>query len=151
MRTAIVISAVAILVVIAAGCGGDSDRLTRAEYVEAADAICRDAQQKNSDLGEPRSLEEMVAFLEKSQALSEEELVKLEALNPPVADEAQVQRARELNRQLIAMMGDLRSALEAADEARSQEIVDEANRMTLEADEIAANLGLVVCRVDVAE
>ena len=151
MRTTIVICVVATLVVVAAGCGGDSDRLTRAEYVEAADAICREAQQRNMDLGEPGSLEEMVAFLEKSQALSEEEFAKLEALNPPVADEAQVQRARELNRRLIAMMGDLRSALEAADETRSQEILDEANRMTLEADAIAADLGLVDCRVDAAE
>jgi hypothetical protein len=73
------------------------------------------------------------------------------ALNPPEADEAQVQRARELNRRLIDMMGDLRSALEAADSARAQEIVDEANRLTAEADEIAADLGLQDCRVDVAE
>jgi len=149
MRTTIVICVVATLVVVAAGCGGD--RLTRAEYVEAADAICREAQQRNMDLGEPGSLEEMVEFLEKSKALSEEEFAKLEALNPPEADEAQVQRARELNRRLLDMMGELKSAIEAEDEARSQEILDEANRLTMEADAIAADLGLVVCRVDVAE
>jgi hypothetical protein len=150
MRTTIVICVVATLVVIAAGCGGN-DRLTRDEYVAAADAICRDAEQRNMNLGEPGSLEEMVEFLEKSKALSEEEFAKLEALVPPEADEAQVQRARELNRLLIDMMGDLKSALEADERDRSQEILDEANRLTLEADAIAADLGLQDCRIDAAE
>lgn len=43
-------------------CGGGGERLTKTEYIAAADAICEEANRALNELGEPGSLAELADY-----------------------------------------------------------------------------------------
>jgi hypothetical protein len=147
--TAVLLVLVASAGLVAAGCGGDGgeggDRLTAAEFREAADAICAEYDQKIQDLGEPESLEDLNAFIERAIPIIEEGFNKLEDLQPPEELEADWNRAMEVNGENLQLTKDLQAAAESGDEARVQEILAQAAQNEEETDRLARELGLQRC------
>jgi hypothetical protein len=148
--TAVLLVVAAAVGLAATGCGGGDgggggDQLSAAEFREAADAICAEYDQKIQDLGEPESLEDLNAFIERAIPIIEEGFNKLEDLQPPEELEADWNRAMEVNGENLQLTKDLQAAAESGDEQRVQEILAQAAQNEEETDRLARELGLQRC------
>jgi hypothetical protein len=135
----------------AAGCGGGGDggeRLTKEQYIGAADAICAEVNQQLDALGEPGSFEEVVELAEAAIAIQEDALGQLRALNPPEADESTLNGAYDLLDQQVALGNELADAARDRNAARITEIVAELDGIDNQADQIARDYGLQECGTD---
>jgi hypothetical protein len=152
LRTRLITALLALIALaLAAGCGGgggSGDRLSAAEFREAADAICAEYDQKIQDLGEPESLEDLNAFIERAIPIIEEGFNKLDELQPPEELEADWDRAMEVNAENLELTKDLQAAAESGNEERVQEILAEASQNEEETDRLARELGLERCGED---
>lgn len=133
----------------AAGCGGgggaSGDRLSAAEFRQAADAICAEYDQKIQDLGEPESLEDLTEFIGRAIPIIEEGFNKLDELQPPEELEADWNRATEVNAENLQLTKDLQAAAESGNDERVQEILAQASQNEEETDRLARELGLQRC------
>jgi hypothetical protein len=127
------------------GGGGSGDRLTAAEFRQAADAICAEYDQKIQDLGEPESLEDLTDFIGRAIPIIEEGFNELEELQPPEELEADWDRAMEVNAENLQLTKDLQAAAEAGNDQEVQEILARASQNEEETDRLARELGLQRC------
>jgi hypothetical protein len=133
-------------VVALAGCGGGGDdRLTKAEYIAQADAICQEANAKIEALGAPETLADLAAMGQQSVQISEQQLAKLRALRPPAEDEATLNGAYDLVEQQIGITKQLVAAARAKDMDRINSLVAQGNDITKQAGKIAGDYGLRQC------
>jgi len=136
---------------VAAGCGGGDgggDRLTKAEYIAQADAICKAANEKIDALGEPASLEEVAALATSAIEIQEGSLAELRALKPPEEDEATLNEAYALVEQQVEVGKKVKAAAEAGDLEAIQTLIAENEPLDDQADKIAADYGLTECGND---
>jgi hypothetical protein len=84
-----------ILLVILVGCGGGAERLSKAEFIERWDSICRTYNDRRDaileDLPAEPTVENLPQFadpLRELARLAREGIAKLEQVQPPVADQA---------------------------------------------------------------
>jgi len=154
--TAALLALVASAALATAGCGGgggggSGDRLTAAEFRQAADAICAEYDQKIQDLGEPESLADLTDFIGRAIPIIEEGFNKLEELQPPEELEADWNRAIEVNAENLQLTKDLQAAAESGNEERVQEILAQAGQNEEETDRLARELGLQRCGEEAAQ
>jgi len=137
---------------VVAACGGDdsssgssSEPLTKAEFVEAADAICAEADVKNNALPEPETLEEFPDVLRQGLEIFEKQLNDLQALTPPEEGRESIDRA-------VVLLGEVNEAVsEAADLFEDGELegaqarIEDLDPIGEELDELAADYGLAAC------
>jgi hypothetical protein len=133
--------------ILVAGCGGD-DRLTREEFVSEADAICEEFDQRLDDVPEPESADDVERFADEARPVIEDGLAELRALQPPEELEEQWNELMDKNDEALEVLDDLSQAAASADEARLQEISEEASRQDAETDRIARAIGLENCGGD---
>jgi hypothetical protein len=81
--------ALAGVVVAVAGCGG-ADRLSTAEWVRQANAICAHARARAQALGTPATSDEFLALAPRANRASERALAGLRELEPPSSLEQRV-------------------------------------------------------------
>lgn len=145
MRTKLALLALAASVALVAGCGGGGgDRLSKEEYIAAADAICAEANSSIDALGEPTE-ETFDDYITKAEEISREQLDKLRALKPPADDEATLNRAYDLVEQQIALAVKASEALKNQDQAAIEKASAEIDTLNAEADKIANDYGLKEC------
>jgi hypothetical protein len=144
-----ILPAIVSVVLIAAGCMGDSTsgspRLTEAEWVEAADAICAEFGATLEELPEPESIEDLGTLATQAQPIAEAGVARLRALRPPEAMEAQVNEWLELNDANVESIEKLGAAAEDGDETAVQEVAADAADNETKADALAGELGLTDC------
>lgn len=145
MCTKLALLALAASVALVAGCGGGGgDRLSKEEYIAAADAICAEANASIDALAEPTE-ETFDEYIAKAEEISREQLDKLRALKPPADDEATLNRAYDLVEQQIALAVGASEALKSQDQAEIDRISAEIDTLNAEADKIANDYGLKEC------
>jgi hypothetical protein len=134
------------LALILAGCGGGGgdDRLSKEEFIAAADAICKEANDRIEALGEP-TLENVSEYVTEAEAISREQLGALRALRPPAEDEATLNGAYDLIEQQIDLAVQGVDALTSGDQAAFQEIDAQITSIEAEADQVARDYGLQEC------
>jgi hypothetical protein len=134
------------LALILAGCGGGGgdDRLSKEEFIAAADAICTEANDRIDALGEP-TLENVSEYVTEAEAISREQLASLRALRPPAEDEATLNGAYDLIEQQIDLAVEGVEALTSGDQAAFEEIDAQITSIEAEADQIARDYGLQEC------
>lgn len=148
VRIAALAAAVAVAVVAGCGGGGGGDRLTKAEYIAAADAICKATNDELGALPDPSSIEEVASLAEQAVSIEEDALAKLKELKPPEADQATIDEALGLLEQQVELGRQLGDAAKAGDGAKVQEIVGQIDPINQQANEIATQYGLVECGND---
>jgi hypothetical protein len=121
------------------------ERLTKEEYIAAADAICKDANDRVAALEDPESSDELVSFIQQARAIGREQLTALRELSPPEDIEARVEEAYGLIDDQLALTEELEQAAEEEDLERVEELVDEGNALDEQADAIAVEIGLQEC------
>jgi hypothetical protein len=133
---------------VAAGCGGDGDRLTREELVSEADAICADYEGELEGLAEPETLADFERLVQDAKPIVENGIESLRALDPPEDLDDEFEEWISRNEENVDAIEDLQEAVADRDEQRIQEIVRQIDENEQEADELAAEIGLEDCASD---
>ncbi len=141
MRRFALAFAVAALV---AGCGG-SGRLSKADYVKQADAICTKYNAKLKALARPTSIGDLAAYVDKALPLARKGDDELRALKPPKDEEQKAKEWLDQNDSVVGSMERLRDAAKKSDRAGIGIALDQANSANQKANGLARSLGLRVC------
>lgn len=134
-------------------CGGDGgdnpveqdDTLTKAEYIEEADAICKSAAEDFETLEQPQSVEELEPFVNEAQERTETLISDLRDLEPPDEISDDVDTILTNLEQSVERFPDLLQAAKDQDVATIQEINTEIQENVNAANEAAQEIGLEQC------
>ena len=63
---------IAVVVGVAAGCGGGRDELSEEEFRERANAVCAEYERKLEALGRPESVDEVATFASRAADLTQQ-------------------------------------------------------------------------------
>jgi hypothetical protein len=135
----------AALALVGCGGGGGGDRLSKAEFVSQADAICTEYEAKLNALGTPQNADQLAEFAEKAVPIAREGRDELGELRPPEDLQETYDAWLEQGDRAIEIVEDLRDAAEDGDTAEIQRIAQEAEAADSEANRLAGQLGLEAC------
>ena len=147
MRCAVL--ALALLIVVAAGCGsGGEKRLSREEYANRADAVCRRTNRLTQSPGDISSMPALARFADRTLKPLDRALADLRALRPPEDEQATVDAwLRQLAR-LRADAVQIRDRARANDARGVSTVALAATRRNDRFKELATQLGMSVCSRD---
>jgi hypothetical protein len=133
--------------VVGAGCGGGSGELSRAEYVRAANRVCRAASTRVQavrapDPGDPDAVGRAGSRVVQIQRRA---LTQLEALKPPAADRAGLVKWIALVDQTLDQARASVRAQRAGDNAAAVTANQHGTMLDARADQIAGRYGLAAC------
>jgi hypothetical protein len=129
-----------------AGCGGGGgDRLSRAEFISQADAVCEEYEAKLDALGTPQNAEQLADFADKALPIAQDGREELGELRPPEELQETYDDWLEQGDRAIEIVEDLREAAEDGDTAEIQRIAQEAEAADAEANRLAAQIGFEQC------
>jgi hypothetical protein len=142
---AIVTGVAALFLVACGGGGGDGQSLSAEEFRQQADAICKQYEDKLSELGSPSSLDDLGNFIDEAVPIIEEGNDKLSELEPPDDLSGDWGRAMELQEQNLQVARDLQKAIHDNDTASVQDLVSQLDATDAESTRLARNIGLEDC------
>lgn len=148
MRSGLAVVAGAAALFLAAcggGGGGSAQSLTAEEFRQQADAICKQYEDKLSELGSPSSLDDLGDFIDKAVPIIEEGNDKLSELEPPDDLSGDWGRAMELQDKNLQVARDLQKAIHDNDTASVQDLVSQLDATDAESTRLARNIGLEDC------
>lgn len=140
--------AIGVFVLALAACsGGDGgdERLSKAEFVAEADAICRSYEARLEQLGQPTNQAELRTFADQALPIAKEGRADLGELRPPDELEETYDAWLEQGDEAIAIVERLRDAAGEADQAEIARIAVDAQRTDAEANRLAGELGFEEC------
>jgi hypothetical protein len=112
-----------------AGCGGSDDdggeepRLTKAQWIAKADAICKQSFAAARKIPQPRSPEQFDDYLAKVLAISRRFDPQFAALEAPEGDEKTIENLVRLNEEGTLLLANLLEAVRAQNVAKVERIV----------------------------
>lgn len=136
----------------AAGCGGEDEGLSKEDYIAEADAICAEANEKETALDPgglgwhygPRFGD--AEFLSEFNDAARGALRRLKALAPPEEDAGTADEALAAIKRQIDALDKQIAALRAGDRARESEIVNDYELAYGDLARAAGILGLSQCQ-----
>jgi hypothetical protein len=132
-----------------AGCMGEDEAVSRADYVAKADGVCGTYQVRLSRIPRPLTAEpaELGVFLERALPIAREQNEKLADLEKPSDEETreQVDQLLALLEQEIDFNDAAQEAASSGDRAALDSALQQAAAVSAEAGQIAEQLGFVVC------
>jgi hypothetical protein len=141
--------ALAFVMVVAAGCGSGGDkRLSREEYAQRADAICRRTNRLTKPPAAVTSMPALARFADRTLAPLGRALRDLRALRPPEDEQA---TANAWLRQLSLLRGDalrIRNHARANDARGVRTVALAATARDDRFKQLATQLGMTVCSRD---
>ena len=143
MRVGVLLAAAAVAVTVA--CGSHDERLSRDDYANRADAVCRRFNRETRDVGRPQTMPALARAAGRSLAPLDRALKSLRALRPPRDEEA---KARQWLRQLTLLRADvarIHARAAANDAAAVRSVAVAAQQRNDRFAELAAELGMHVC------
>ena len=145
MRARLVLG-VAALVVVSGCAGGDGEeRLSRAEFVSRADAICRKYEARLDALGQPTNVQELRSFADKALPIARDGREELGEVTPPEELEETYDAWLEHGDEAIEIVERLRDAAADGDQAEIQRIARDAEETDRQSNRLAAELGFEQC------
>jgi hypothetical protein len=125
--------------------GATDGGLSRAELISEGDAICEEYDQRTQEIPPPQSLGDVDEFVGETRTVIREGIDELKELQPPeeLADDYnQWISESEVN---LGLLDELEEAAAAGDEARTQELLTEAQEAGARTDRFAADMGFEEC------
>jgi hypothetical protein len=140
---------IVVLSVVAAGCdGGGESRLSKEEFQQQANAICKRYDKKIAAIGTPTSAAEIPAFVEKGIPLIRQGLAELRALEPPAELQDDFDQMLDETEKTIPAAQKLADAAAKQDVAAVQEAIKAGNDANTASDRLATRLGLSQCAAE---
>jgi hypothetical protein len=99
-----------IVLVLAAGCGGGDDRLSREEFVSEAEQVCDDFDQRVNEVDEPQNADDVERYVNEVRPVVEDGLNDLRGLQPPEEFEEQWDELMAANDAGLEALDDLAQA-----------------------------------------
>lgn len=130
-----------------AACGGD-EALSKDEFVKQANAACTKYDEKEKEIGEPGSVEEIPEYADKLGNEFDTLKSELDELEPPEELADDYDKLLATADDARSTLDDFKKAAEENDEAKIQQIGEEAERKDKESDALATKLGLTACAND---
>jgi hypothetical protein len=134
-----------VVVILAAGCGSGSKRLSREEYSKQADAVCAKYNAKIKALGQPGSIRALPGYVDKALPIARKGTDELRGLKPPKDEEKTAKEWLDQNDSVVGAMERLRDAAKHADRTGVQAALTDASSANRAANGFARQLGLRVC------
>lgn len=135
---------VAALALVASGACADGG-LSKEDFIEQADALCREADEKSEQLEPPRSPEDLKEFAEKATEITEDLARQLRELEPPEGDADVINEMIERIEGAIGLLPDIQAATEQRDTEELERLVADLREESSEANRIAREYGLESC------
>jgi hypothetical protein len=132
-------------VTLVGGCGGGDERLSKEEYAQRADAVCRRVNVQTRALGRPQTLSALARAADRSVPYLDGAIRDLRKLRPSREEEASV---RTWLRQLTMLRADvvrLRDRARANDARGVTAVAGSATPRNERFAQLAAQLGMRVC------
>jgi RNA polymerase sigma-70 factor (ECF subfamily) len=120
-------------------------RLSRADFVQQADAICARANRKTRRIPQPTDLFGLGEYVDTVLPVAKEELESLRELRPPKELEATVDRMLKRVEQTVKALEKMGVAVKKGDQAAVQSALQQGNRSSQTARQLAQKLELKVC------
>jgi hypothetical protein len=130
------------------GCGGGDDggeRLSKAEFIRRADAVCSKYEARLDALGQPTNVAELRTFADKALPIAEDGREELGGLRPPSELQDTYDAWLEQGDEAIEIVERLRDAAADNDQAEIQQIAQDAERADAEANRLAEQIGFEQC------
>jgi hypothetical protein len=129
-----------------AGCGGSGgERLSRAEFVAQADAICRKYEARLDALGQPTNVAGLRSFADKALPIARAGRDELDDLQPPEELDETYDAWLEQGDEAIDIVERLRDAAQEGDQAEIGRIALDAQRTDAESNRLGRELGFKQC------
>ena len=117
MLSRLAVAGTAVVAAVACGGGDGSEGLSRQEFIQEAEAICKRAQSESDALAEPQTDAEAIDFSEQTVSILERMITDLGELEPPSQLKADVEGWLALADRQATTGGDFIEALREQDEA----------------------------------
>jgi Rad3-related DNA helicase len=127
------------------GCGGESKRLSRAEYAQKADAICADGNRRTERLPTPTNLPELAEVTEDTRNILDDAIDELRKLRPPSDEENLAKQWLAQLEQLTDDLAEIRDGARANDRDAIRTVAERTQSHNNRANELATTLGMKVC------
>lgn len=138
------IARIVVAVMLAAtACGNDA--LSKEEYIERADAICRETERQTQDLERPRTPEELAGFVDEAERVTADLLRQLRDLQPPEEDRQEIDALLNKIQEALGYLPSIARAAEERSAARIKQLGRELREVSSEANEMARDYGFQVC------
>lgn len=137
-----------LVVVPAAGCAG-GEALSKEQYVSKLNAMCADFSEREKEIGEPKTLANLVDKGPRILDAFEKAIVdKLRTLQAPDEIAGQADRLVDVGDQQRDVLAELIEAAKDNDVAEVQELVSKNEALNRESSSIARELGAEACAGD---
>lgn len=127
------------------------DSVSKEEFVDAADEVCREADEAIRDIGQPRVEEDVLDYVKEARAISEELVADLRALEPPADDEEEIDRMIDGLERATNLLEPLAQASIDGNATELEELQLEVERITDEVNEDAEAYGFQTCGAKVLD
>ena len=135
----------ALLMALPSACSED-ETLSREQYASRLDAMCESFAAREQEIGEPRTLEDLVEKGPRVVDAFEETIVdKIHDLNAPSEIAAQADRLAELTDRQRDVLAELVEAAKQDDVAEVQELASKNAALNEQTNALARNLGASSC------
>ena len=115
------------------------------DFVERADAVCRDAEERTGQIEQPRTLSGIPAYADEISAVGEELRSDLEELDPPSEVEAEFDRYLANVDEGLEKVDELSAAAGGGDERQVEQIAGEISALDEENERLADAIGFEDC------
>jgi hypothetical protein len=134
------------LLLLLAGCGGGgSSRLSKADFIAKANAICSKYQAKINALPQPKSVKDVPGYIDKALPLLQAGTSQLEGLKAPTELQSTADEWRGILHTQVDQAKSLKTAAEKGDVAGVTRIANGASAQNKRANQLAAQLGAQAC------
>jgi uncharacterized membrane protein YccC len=133
---------VAVVLLLFPGCSGGN---SKEEFIEQADRLCREADEKTRDVEVPRTPEGLRDFVDQAQEISGELIRGLRQLEVPEGDRDTIERMLSRIEEAIAYLPELSEAARRRNAEELAEIGRRLQQASSEANRIAQEYGLQDC------
>lgn len=141
MQIARIVVAVTLLALPGCSDGG----LSKEEFIQQADSICREAEERTERIEPPRTPEGLADFVDEAERITGELLADLRELEPPDEGRETIDRLLQRIEDALATLPELKEAAQNRAASRIQELGQELQQASSEANEIAQGYGLEIC------
>lgn len=144
-RVTLIAVAALSITVLSASCGESSGRLSKAEFIAKADAICATGRSEIKALPNPRTYAELPAYIRKALPIQRRDIAEIRKLKPPKRDQREVELMLERVDRTNEAFESLRAGVESGDAAEANRAYAEVMRTNDDATRRAERYGLRVC------
>lgn len=139
--------AVAAVLVAAAGCAKGGGRLTKAEYITRADAICREINEKGGEVSRPtgRDPEALAEYADKTIEFVEPRVERFKALKGPESDQASIDELNASFDRLISNLKGVAAAIRSGDREAGRKVTTELQMAIDKNRRLAKQYGFKEC------